>query len=236
MGCCLNRTTIPSSEEKIIKLISNLRLSSYTFEEMFNELNKYSINGKIPKSKVVSEVLSPKNSNFSRIKEFEKNLFLFITNYFANNSMNLSEYMFFIYIFLNKGNDISQANKKLYKIFCEVTVGTLTKEKLMKLINDYIFFFTYRLNFFLESIEFTNDEDIRNPVDFKNDLSTFNEKIFTNKNISNIVDRLFKLIEGKYSIVKNTEITLEMFEDLVSTINLNSFIDMRSMMFETYDV
>jgi hypothetical protein len=228
MGCCENNHTIQASEEYIREKIMNLKLKSITYDEMYKLVDSYAISGKIPKKIVQKSILIREHIGLSDISKFEENLFEFIINHYSN-SMTTYECLYYMFIFLNHGNNINTCNKNLYNLFFNLLKGKLTISTLEKGLYDYLYFSTFKVNFFFES----NLNEVAK--DYHDEIQGLNKNLFNNNNIKRIVKILIsKFMQEEANISENTIIEEQLFSKCLQEVNLSSIVEVRDMFYATF--
>lgn len=228
MGCCENKHIIQASEEYIRENLFKMKLKSFTYEEMYKLVDSFVITGKIPKKIIQKSILNKDNVSFSDISLLEENFHEFIINHYPN-TMSIHECLFYLYIFLNHSNDLIKCNKNLFDVFYGFSKGKLTLSTLEKLLYDYLFFSTFKVNFFFESNLKGADKD------FQEELQILNKNLFNNNNIKVIVKTLLsKFYEKNGNMSENTIIEQNFFSNCLQEINLSSVIEVRDMFYATF--
>ena len=224
MGCCDNKHTMQASEELIREKLAHMKISSFTYLEMKQQLETLVIANKLPKKSVESNILSSENPIFTDISILEKNIFEFILNHYPT-TMNIYECLFYIYPFLKTSHKIEENNRFIFEVF-NGSCKKLTLSSFEKLLSDYIQLITFKLNFFFE----TNLKGTE--TEHKEDLAVNNVNIFNYQNIRLVVRKLMAKLESITQ--KDEEITFESFNKNFSETDISLVSELRDLFFATF--
>lgn len=224
MGCCDNKHVIQASEEAIRENVREYKLSSYLYTDMEKLINSNIVYGKIQKSKIESTILSKTNKSFQYISPLEESFFSSIISCYSN-SLSQSECLFYMYIFLKKPTyDPYENNKFLFEILKGMVVSKLTLNSLEKLLIEYFYIATTKLNNFFE-------ENLKDR-EFKEELKLMSKSLFNNDKITLVTKTLLeKMITIDPTISNKSIIEFDTFNKCFSNTDLSNLTEVRDLFF-----